>query len=109
MTVAQALKSINAFPIPDLFIQKVGVDRVLDTTVEYTVGISVSGPYELALADVYFYLYTQPSITEQEVGINNTQEIKKGFLAAANRIYEKYNDPKYSGEKYGFIGDKWNG
>lgn len=109
MTVSQALKSINVFPIPDLFIEKVGVDRVLDIAATYTAEISGSGSYELALADVYMYLYRQPGITEQEVGINNTQAIKQGFLESANKIYEKYSDPNFSGGTYGFIGDKFNG
>ncbi len=109
MTVSEALKSINPFPIPDLFIEKVGVDRVLDVTVPYTAVISALSSYELATADVYLFLYGQPSITEQEVGINNTQAIKKGFLDLANRIYDKYSDPKFSGEKYGFVGDSFNG
>ena len=75
----------------------------------YTAEIAATPAYELATADVYMYLYGQPSITEQEVGINNTQAIKQGFLDAANRIYGKYGDPKFSGGTYGFIGDKWNG
>ena len=109
MTVSEALQSINSFPIPDLFIEKVGIDRVLDITVDYTAAISITSAYELATADVYLFLYGQPSITEQEVGINNTQAIKQGFLDIANGIYASYDDAKFTGGKYGFIGGSWNG
>jgi hypothetical protein len=108
MTVKEALQSINAFPIPDLFIEKVGVERELNISEEYTKEISVTSNYELATADVYMWLYGQPSLGEQEISFTQLQEIKKGFLDFANRIYDKYGDAKFTGGKYGFVGDKWN-
>lgn len=109
MTTKEALLSLNAFPIPDNTILKIGVDRVLDTSIEYTLVISISEAYELASADLYMYLYGQPSIVEQEVGINQAISIKKGFFNMANAIYLKYDDLKYTGNSYGFVGENYNG
>lgn len=110
MTTKEALISLNAFPIPDNAILKIGIDRALDTSVEYTLVISVSESYELATADLLMYLHGQPNIVEQEVGINQAAVIKKEFLSRANAIYAKYGDPKYNGKgTYGFVGEAYNG
>jgi len=109
MTISQALISLNSFPIPDLFIEKVGVERDLTITEDYTSAIAVSSAFELATADVYMWLSKQPSIVEQETGINQLGNIKDSFIDLANAIYAKYNDPKFTGRTYGFIGENFNG
>ena len=109
MLVSEALQSINSFPIPDLTIQKIGVDRGLDVTTEYTSAVSISEEFELATADIYMWLYGQPSFGEQEISVSQQEKIKQGFFDIANGIYNKYGDPKATGGKYGFTGDKWNG
>lgn len=109
MTISQALISLNSYPIPDLFIEKVGIERGLIITDDYTLEISTTKEFELATADCYLWLSKQPSIVEQEVGINQLGSIKESFLDLANAIYAKYNDPKFSGRTYGFIGENWNG
>lgn len=110
MTVLEALKSLNSFPIPTDLIKKVGIERSLDITQDYTIAISKSSNYELATADVYFWLSGQPVIKEQEVSISQQMEAKESFLSMANKIYAKYGDSKYTGKgTYGFIGDSFNG
>lgn len=109
MTISQALLSLNNFPIPDLFIEKVGIERGLIVEDSYTLEIGNSESFELATADVYLWLSKHANITEQEVSINNLQSIKESFLDLANSIYSKYNDPKFNGRTYGFIGENYNG
>lgn len=110
MTIQEALISLNSFPIPTNFIEKVGIERSLTVANEYTLAVSTSQSYRLATADVYMWLYGQPSLGEQEVNFNQTQEIKKGFLDIANSIYLEYNDPKYTGKgTYGYKGEDFNG
>lgn len=109
MTISESLISLNSFPIPASLIEKIGIERELTITDEYTLVISESQSYKLATADVYMWLYSQPSITEQEVGINQAIAIKKGLLDLANAIYKEYDDPKYSGKgRYGFVGENFN-
>lgn len=109
MTILEALTSLNSFPIPINAMEKACVDRGLTSSEDYTALIGISEAYELATADIYMWLYGQPSLVEQEVGINQLLEVKKGFLAFANRIYAKYNDDKFSGNTYGYIGENFNG
>lgn len=109
MTISESLLSLNAFPIPSLFIEKVGIDRGLDTTLDYDISTSISQAYELATADVFVWLSAQPTLKEQEVSIAQDGDIKKNLLSRANAIYAKYNDSKFSGFNYGFIGEAFNG
>lgn len=109
MTVQEALQSINTFPVDTLFIEKVCTDRELGLTDTYTKTIGESQAFELATADIWFWLSKHPSIVEQEVGINNAQAIKQDMLDKANQIYDKYDDPGFTGFTYGFIGEDFNG
>jgi len=109
MTVSEALKSLNVFPISDLFIEKVCTDRELGPTTTYSKIIGLGQAFELATADVWFYLSKHPSIVEQEVGINNAISIKQDMLDKANQIYAKYEDSGFTGFTYGMIGENWNG
>lgn len=108
MTILEALQAINSYPITKTHIEVICLDRDLVSTDEYTKIIGVSQGYELATADIWFYLAFHPSLVEQEVGINNGQAIKKQMLAIANKIYQKYDDDKFTGNTYGMIGENWN-
>lgn len=110
MTISEALISLNSFPIPSSLIEKIGVERVLTVSGNYTLAVSQTEAYKLATADVYMWLYGQPVLKEQEVSISQAAEIKQGFLDIANDIYKTYDDPKYTGKGvYGFIGENFNG
>jgi len=110
MTISEALISINSFPIPSSLIEKIGIDRELTITADYTLSVSQEQSYELAIADVYMWLYGQPVLKEQEISISQGDSIKKGFFDIANKIYKKYGDEKYTGKgTYGYVGDSFNG
>ena len=108
MTISESLKSLNTFPIPARTIERIGVDRVLVITADYTKIIGESEAYKLATADTYFFLGTAPNIVEQEVGLNSAIAIKKELLKEANKIYALFGDAKFSGKTYGMIGDNFN-
>ena len=109
MTISESLISLNSFPIPSSLIEKVGIERELTITEDYTLAVSQSQAYELATADIYVWLSKQPILKEQEVSISQDTEIKQQFLDDANAIYKKYDDDKYSGKgTYGFLGESFN-
>lgn len=109
MTIEESLQAENTYPIDSLYIQKICLDRDLVFDADYTKVIGQSKEYRLALADTYFYLSKHPSITEQKTSINNTEGIKQDYLDKANEIYNEYDDPKFTGDRYGFIGEDYNG
>ena len=106
MTISQALLSVNTYPIPDLLIEKVGIERGLTVTDDYSLEVSKSDSFKLAMADVYMYLYTSPDFSEQEVSF--TQADRDSFYSLAQAIYAELNDPKFVGLKYGFVGESFN-
>lgn len=107
-TLALSLQAINSYPIAIVHIGNICIDRDLVSTDEYTKVIGASQGYQLATADIYFYLANHPNIVEQEVGINNAIAIKKQLLGLANSIYREFADPKYTGFTFGMIGENWN-
>jgi hypothetical protein len=109
MTIVQVLLSINTYPIPDNTAERICIDRGLVGSDAYTQAMGQTQAFELATADIYWYLSKQPSLTEQEVGINQALQMKKDFLDAANEIYARYTDSKLSGTSFGFVGENYNG
>lgn len=108
MTILEALQAVNSYPISNTHIEVICLDRGLASTDEYTQVIGASQVYRLATADTYFYLANHPDLTEQEVSIKQAAEIKKQLLSLANKIYFEFDDPKYTGFTYGFIGEGYN-
>ena len=106
MTISQALLSVNTYPIPDLLIQRIGIERGLTVTDDYSLEVSKSDSFRLAMADVYMYLYTSPDFSEQQVSF--TQADRDNFYSLAQAIYAELNDPKFVGLKYGFVGESFN-
>ena len=109
MTIAEALLSITVYPIPENTVELACIDREIDKDGIYDKATGESREYRLATADIYLFLSGQNSITEQEVSFSQVQAIKKNFLAIANSIYFEFDDPKFSGRRYGFIGEAYNG
>lgn len=107
MTILDALKSVTNYPIQDNTIEKICVIRGLVSSTTLTLEIAKSEAYELAEADIYLFLYTAPSVSEQEVSFN--MQDRNSFLSLANKIYSKYGDANFSGNSFGFIGENFNG
>ncbi len=109
MTISEALVSLNSFPIPDNSIEKILIDRELTGSTEYTVTISTSQAFRLASADTFMWLHDSPNLVEQEVGINQAVSIKQDLMEKANLIYGEFDDPKFTGKTFGFVGEDYNG
>lgn len=106
MTILEALQSATNYPVPVNAIERFCLDRALTSSTTFTAGISQSQGFQLALADVYFWMYGAPSISEQNISLSVVQ--RENYLNMANKIYGQYDDPKFSGSKYGFVGEDWN-
>lgn len=108
MTITESLISLNTFPVPANAIEKICVDRELTGTDTYTKATGETQNYELAMADTYLWLYDSPNIAEQQVSISQLAEVKSTLLKRANQIYAKYEDPKFRGAKFGYVGENFN-
>ena len=106
MTVKEALISETIYPVPDNTVEKICIERGLDSSIEFTLLIAESDSYRLAKADVYMWLYISPSVREQEIAI--TQADKDNYYKLAMLIYGELNDPKFDGNSYGFKGEDFD-
>ena len=109
MTIQEALQTLNVYPIPPSLVEKVCIDRGLVPNTIYSSIVAGSQSFELATADVFFWLGNAPDIVEQAVGINQAIAIKKQLKDEANKIYGNYGDSKFNGTRFGFIGESFNG
>ena len=108
MTILESLISLNTFPIPQLVIEKICIDRGLEPLGTYLIGVGSSQGYQLAKADTWEWLAITPDLTEQEIGLKISDEVKKGLKAQADTIYGTYGDSKFSGLRFGFVGEFYN-
>ena len=108
MTILEALQSFNTYPIPAKTVDRICIDRGLTSSATYDISTSASQAFELAGADILAWLHDAPSLVEQAVGVNNAISIKQDMMERANAIYAKYNDPKFTGKTFGFVGEDWN-
>lgn len=107
MNILSALLTICIYPIPTDVIQKICIERGLNPSDIFTLLIAETQAFQLAKADVYLWLFTSPDIKEQEIAF--TQADRDNFLYLANVIYYAWDDPKFSGNNYGFVGENFNG
>lgn len=107
MTTAESLSILSTYPISELVVEKLCIQRGLDSSLDITQEILNSMPYELVTADIYRYLAITPSIREQEVTFTVSAEDRKRLMYLADEIYQKYNDPLFSGSVYGYQGESF--
>lgn len=106
MTILEALKSINPYPIQDNTIIKICLDRGLEWTDEYIGTLNGIEPFDLATADIYTYLYSAPSLREQEISL--TVADRDNYYKLAFVLYGKWDDDTLSSGQYGYIGEDFN-
>ena len=107
MNIGAALISATNYPIPANQIEKIAIGRGLTIGDTYNGTVAESEAYQLAEADVFLFMYSAVDIGEQEIRMSVGD--REDFLNKANMIYGLYDDPKFTGVRYGFIGDTYNG
>lgn len=105
MTVLESLTCISQYPT-DLIASKLLIDRELDGALTYDSTYRTNSNYQLALADIYMYLYTAPDLKEQDITL--TLATRDNYYNLAQKIYGKYDTSEYEGIVYGMIGKKLN-
>lgn len=97
MTIHEALRTINLYPIPDGTIENVCQKRSLNPTTEISNEIRNTPNFRLATADIYKWLAFCPSsISENGISFSISEADRKRFLDEANNIYDELDpDSKY--------------
>ena len=105
MTIAESLMCLTKINIDDI-IEKVCIDRGLDSTMDYDATWKDSISYQLAKADIFMELYSIADIKEQDITITLPQ--RTYFFDQAQKLYSQYEESSFTGEIFGFVGSKFN-
>lgn len=106
-TLLSSLRAVNAYPVPQSFIETAAASRGLDLTAEITQDALKSKEYRLAYADLLMWLSQAPNVSQggQSYSFDNEQRLK--FRNMALSIYGEYeeedNTPKTT---YGYKGSR---
>ncbi|MGL5913929.1 MAG: hypothetical protein ACRCZB_07160 [Bacteroidales bacterium] len=105
-TILDALKGINAYPIPLRSLVEAAESRGLKPTDEASQDVRVSAAYKLAQADLLLWLSLAPDVSQGGQSYSFTDEQRVQFRNRANTIYREYEEDKKSKSIYGYKGSK---
>lgn len=105
VTVLDALKGINAYPVPLRTLQRIATRRGLSLDTDATPEMLAGKSYELAKADVLMWLSDAPDVSQGGQSYSFTDEQRAHFRRRASGIYGEY-DEQEAGIKpvYGYKG-----
>ena len=105
-TVLEALKGINAYPIPMRSIVDAAKYRGLVITDEATQEKMRSAAFKLAKADLLLWLSSAPDVSQGGQTYSFTDEQRVQFRNRANALYRECDDSGQTKSIYGYKGSK---
>lgn len=107
-TILEALKGVNAYPIPFRTLVEVASGRGVDLTAEATQEVLQSGAYNLAVADLLMWLALAPNITQGGQSYSFTDEQRTQFKNRAHDLYDEFGTDEAATPKtlYGYKGSR---
>ena len=106
MTVLEAFKGINAYPIPQRTIEEVAGRRGVGLTADASAAVLTSGRYRLACADLYMWLSFAPDVSQGGQSYSFTDEQRLRFRTMAQAAYAELEDNRGGGVRYGYKGSR---
>lgn len=108
MNVLEALRRLNAYPIPLSELQSICIVRALDADSDATAGVLKSADFKRATADVYLWLSEAPNVSQDGISYSFSEEQRKGFKRRAAVILNALGDDGLSGTEvtYGYKGSR---
>lgn len=105
-TLLSSLRAVNAYPVPQSFIETAAAARGLDLSAEITQDALKSKEYRLAYADVLMWLSQAPNVSQggQSYTFDNEQRLK--FSNAALAIYGDYKEDNTPKTTFGYKGSR---
>lgn len=108
-TVLEALKGVNAYPVPLRTLKSIADKRGLSLTTEATREIQKSKEYNLAVADLLLWLSIAPDISQGGQSYSFTDEQRREFRNRANSLYDDFgasDEPGTPKSIYGYKGSR---
>ena len=108
MTVSEALRSINNYPIPPYVLAKSAIRHGVNLEDEASPETIDGEAYRLMEADVYAFLAGAPDVTQNGVTLSFTQDQRDYFLSLSNGIRSGLGvSDLSSGQGYGYMGEDY--
>ena len=106
-TVLDALKGVNAYPIPLRTLVETVEGRGLSLTQETTKDFLKGKDFNLAVADLLLWLSLAPNITQGGQSYSFTDEQRQQLRNRANALYAEF-EPENAAQKpiYGYKGSR---
>lgn len=108
MTVLEAIKGVNSYPVPLREITEIALRRGLTLEQEATQETVTGKAYLLAKADVLLWLSFAPDITQGGQSYSFTDEQRLQLRKRANALYSELGDETLGAVKpvYGYKGSR---
>lgn len=106
MTILEALRSINAYPVPQRTLEEISARRGLVTTEEATVTILTAVSFSLAKADVLVWLSYAPNVTQGGQSYSFTDEQRERFRQEAAALLDEFGEGEALRTRYGYKGSR---
>lgn len=107
ITISEALKGTNAYPVPATKLEEVAVLRGLTLTDTATQDVLTSRAYKLAKADILLWLSHAPNITQGGQSYSFTDEQRQQFRNQAKTLYNECGEVSAATKPiYGYKGSR---
>lgn len=108
-TVLEALRGVNAYPVPLRTITAVAEKRGVSLADEATQEVLRCKEYNLAVADILLWLSTAPDVSQGGQSYSFTDEQRREFRNRANSLYDDFGANDEAGTPkpiYGYKGSR---
>lgn len=107
-TVLEALKGVNAYPIPLRTLVETAEGRGVSLTDEATQEAMKGKAFNLAVADLLLWLSLAPNVTQGGQSYSFTDEQRTQFRNRANALFEEFGEDEAGTPKpiYGYKGSR---
>lgn len=107
ITISEALKGTNAYPVPATKLEEVAVLRGLTLSDTTTQDVLTGQAYKLAKADVLLWLSHAPNITQGGQSYSFTDEQRQQFRNQAKTLYDECGEVSAATKPiYGYKGSR---
>ena len=107
-TILEALKGVNAYPVPLRTLVGVAEGRGVELTGEASFEVMNGKAFNLAVADLLLWLAFAPDISQGGQTYSFTDEQRLQLRNRANKLYNKYLDDEEESSTavYGYKGSR---
>lgn len=109
MTIHEALRGINAYPIPERTIVEVCERRGLDPCGEAGVSILDGADFKLAKADLLLWLSYAPNVSQGGQSYSFSDEQREQMRGQASGLFNEFGEDEQTDKvftRYGYKGNR---